>query len=98
MPEDQYREFSFMLRSEGEEFDEDAIDRIMYTFIDAVEEEGYTSGGSICPPPPEERVCQRCEGAGQIEPIPEEKKCPTCDGSGEVDPDSEFGLTINRSL
>ena len=83
------REFQFMISPhEGGDFDEDAIDRILDTFIDAVVKEGYSAGGGVGPPPPEDRICQWCDGDGVRGPIPEARKCPTCGGSGEVDPNS----------
>ena len=77
-----------LFKEEGQHFDEEALDRILDAYIEAVEKEGYSTGGAFGPPPSRARVCERCEGIGEIEPIPEERKCPTCEGSGEVDPDS----------
>ncbi len=82
-------DFTFTLYPlEGKKFTEGGIDHILDTFLEAVEQEGYTAGGGVGPPPPEENICQRCEGVGIVDPIPEERKCPRCEGSGEVDPDS----------
>lgn len=83
-------EFTFVIQPvrEGEDIDEQAMDRILDAFIEAIEKEGYCGSGGCGPPPPEERWCPWCEGVGIRDPIPEERKCPTCGGSGEVDPDS----------
>lgn len=87
--EENLREFMFMIQPrDGGDFDENAIDRILDAFIEAVEAEGYSAGGGIRPPVPEDKWCPRCEGIGIAPPIPEERKCPTCGGSGEVDPNS----------
>lgn len=63
------------------------MDRILEAFLDSVDAERYGACGSVSPPPPEDRICQWCEGVGIREKIREERKCPTCDGKGEVDPD-----------
>ncbi len=86
--EQQYIEFNFMLDPGEDGSNEEALDRILYLFVEAVEAEGWSCGGSVGPSPPEDRICQRCDGVGIADPIPDERKCPTCDGTGEVDPDS----------
>lgn len=85
-PEDKYLSFDFCVGYD-EPLDEDAVERIADAFLEAVEAEGMFAAGGIGPPPPEDRICSKCEGIGIADPIPDERKCPTCDGSGEVDPD-----------
>ncbi len=85
----EHMEFSFWIwPPDSKKFTEGGIDRVLDSFIDAVEKEGYTTGGGVSLPPSEERTCKRCDGVGIVDPVPEERKCPTCEGTGEVDPDS----------
>ena len=89
MPSD-YIDFTFQLDTMAGDFDEDALDRILDAFIEAVEAEDWCLGGSCGPAKEidEDKVCERCDGIGVAEPIPEERKCPTCDGTGKVDPEA----------
>jgi hypothetical protein len=85
-----YIDFTFQLDTLEDEFDEDALDRILDAFIAAVEAEDWCLGGSCGPAKEidEDKVCERCAGVGIINPIPEERKCKTCNGTGEVDPEA----------
>ena len=89
MPSD-YIDFTFQLDTLEGDFDEDALDRILDAFIEAVEAEDWCLGGSCGPAKEtdEDKVCDKCDGMGVAETVPEERKCKTCNGTGEVEPDA----------
>ena len=76
MPND-YIDFTFQLDTLEDSFSEEALDRILDAFIEAVEAEDWCLGGSCGPAKAidEDKVCERCDGIGVVEPIPEERKC-----------------------